>query len=232
MVALSSLPDVRRVGGSVRASRPDIGDETRNYTSSHLKRLLPAFGERDPQAIKPADVQEWIGVQMADLKPSSLKRYVTTLRAVLDFADVDPNPARRVKLPRVEETVVEPPSGKDVATIIATAPPRWRLPLRVLAETGMRVGELRDLEWNDVDLAESRLRIRSGKTKAARRRVAVPALAMVAVRRSVPAGRPHGRAAGFPRLHPGCREERHGSDLQSCGDRALSPHDLRHRFAS
>jgi hypothetical protein len=38
---------------------------------------------------------------------------LATLRAVLDFADVDPNPARdgRVKLPREERTVVDPPTG-------------------------------------------------------------------------------------------------------------------------
>ncbi len=44
-----------------RASRPDIGDETRKNTSSHLKRLLPAFGERDPNTITSNEVQEWIG---------------------------------------------------------------------------------------------------------------------------------------------------------------------------
>ncbi len=42
--------------------------------------------------------------RLGRLKPSSLSRYVATLRMVLDFAGVDPNPARdkRVKLPRIE----------------------------------------------------------------------------------------------------------------------------------
>jgi integrase len=82
-------------------------------------------------------------------KPSSLSRYLNTLRQVLDFAGVEPNPARdrRVKLPRIEATTVEPPTAKQVDAIIAQSPPRWKLALRTLEQTGMRVGELRDLEW-------------------------------------------------------------------------------------
>jgi integrase len=41
-------------------------------------------------------------------------------------------------------------------------------------QTGMRVGELSKLEWQDVDAAGSRFRIRGGKTAAARRWVGVP----------------------------------------------------------
>jgi hypothetical protein len=58
-----------------------------------LKRLLPTFRDRDPVTITPSEVQEWIGAQ-GDLRPSSLSRYLNTLRQVLDFATVDPNPAR------------------------------------------------------------------------------------------------------------------------------------------
>jgi integrase len=144
---LTEKPQVRTFAQWAEAyttSRPDIGDETRKNTASHLKRLLPAFGERDPATITPSDVQEWIGAQMDDLKASSLSRYLNTLRRVLDFADVDPNPARdrRVKLPRIEAVVVEPPNAEQVDAIPAHSPPRWKLALRTREQTGMRVGEL------------------------------------------------------------------------------------------
>jgi integrase len=45
----------------------------------------------------------------------------------------------------------------------------------------MRVGELRDLEWRDVDVQGSRFRVRSGKTATARRWVAVPEWVMAEV---------------------------------------------------
>jgi hypothetical protein len=53
------------------------------------------------------------------LKPSSVRQYIATLRLLLDFAGVDPNPARdgRVRLPRVEKTAVDPPSAQDVEVL-------------------------------------------------------------------------------------------------------------------
>lgn len=101
-----------------------------------------------------------------------MRNYLGTLRQVLDFADLDPNPARdrRVKLPRPEENVPNPPTAAEVATIVENAPRRWRLAIRVLEQTGMRVGELVGLEWGDVDRAELRLRIKNGPADAARRK--------------------------------------------------------------
>src|SRR4029079_4003529 len=101
-----------------RTSRVDLASETTKNLVSHL-RAMGAFDDRDPATITAPDVQEWIG--RLTLKPSSIRRYVATLRAVLDFAEIDPNPARdsRVKLPREECTLVDPPTGADVDTIIA-----------------------------------------------------------------------------------------------------------------
>ncbi len=100
IVARPEVRTFRQWAEAYRASRPDIGEETRKNTASHLRRLLPAFGDRDPATITPTDVQEWIGAQMVELKPSALSRYLNTLRQVLDFAGTDANPARdrRVKL--------------------------------------------------------------------------------------------------------------------------------------
>jgi integrase len=68
------------------------------------------------------EVQEWIA--SLSLKPSSIRRYIATLRAVLNYASI-----------------------ADVEAIILHAPARWRLALMTLVETGMRVGELCNLEW-------------------------------------------------------------------------------------
>jgi integrase len=79
-------------------------------------------------------VQKWVAT--LKLKPASVRKYVQTFRAVLDFAGVDPNPAKPVRLPREEQVEIDPPSAAEVETIIATTTPKWRLPLRVLVETG------------------------------------------------------------------------------------------------
>jgi integrase len=125
------------------------------------------------------------------------------LRQVLDHAAVEPNPARegRIRLPRQEKAIVEPPSGEQVEAIIVNAPSRGRLPLRVLEQTGMRVGEVHQLEWRDVDVAASRFRIRHGKTASARRWVEVPAWLMVDVQETCPPDDRGGCSpASLPRL--------------------------------
>jgi integrase len=215
------------------ASRVDLGEDSRKNIGVHLKRLLPAFEERDPATITVADCQEWVGAN-DDLKPSSLGLYLTTLRLILDFAGVEPNPARdgRVKLPRSEQTTVEPPSGEQVEAIITHSPTRWRLPLRVLEQTGMRVGELHRLEWRDVDVAASRFRIRGGKTVAARRWVAVPAWLMVEIQETCPPDDRTPERRVFPGFTP---DVAHSVMMRACvaaGIPHYHPHDLRHRYAS
>jgi integrase len=235
--ALTEKPRVRTFSSwaeAYGASRPDIGDETRKNAASHLKRLLPTFGERDPANITPSDVQGWIGAQTDELKPSSLSRYLATLRNVLDFADVDPNPARdkRVKLPKIETALVEPPTAVQVDAILAHSPLHWRLPLRVLEQTGMRVGELRDLEWRDVALAESRFRIRKGKTATARRWVNVPVWLMDDIAATCPPDDRTPERRVFQGFSPDVAKNVMARGCKAAGLPHFHPHDLRHRYAS
>ncbi len=215
-----------------RASRVDIGDATRENMASHLKAILPALGDRDPASLIPADVQEWIA--SLELKPSSIRRYVATLRAVLDFADVDPNPARdgRVRLPREERVVVDPPSGEDVNTIVATVPPRWKLPLRVLEQTGMRIGEAHTLEWGDVDESNLRFRVKAGKTAAARRWVVVPDWLMAEVADTCPREDRTAERRVFPGFTPDVAKNVMARACKTAGIAHRHPHELRHRYAS
>jgi integrase len=236
--ALSAAPPpvvtLRQVAERWKASRIDAADETLANYASHFGRILPALGDHDPAAITVADVQEWVAATAAELKPSSVSRYVATLRQLLDFAGVSPNPARdaRVKLPRIVTAVVEPPSGEQVDAILAHSPKRWRLPLRVLEQSGLRVGELSELEWRDVDVAGSRLRIRNGKTRAARRFASVPEWLMELIDSTCPPDDrvPERRVfAGFS------KHVARNVMLRACkaaGIPHYHPHDLRHRYAS
>jgi integrase len=214
-------------------SRVDFAPETAKNLKSHLKRLLPTFGDCDPATIAVAEVQEWVGANV-DLKPASLARYLATLRLILDFAGVEPNPARdgRVKLPRIEQAIVEPPSVEQVAAIIEHVPARWRLSLRVLEQTGMRVGELTQLEWRDVDVAESRFRIRHGKTATARRWVGVPAWLMVEVQESCPPDDRSPERRVFQGFSADVAKNVMARACKAAGIAHFHPHDLRHRYAS
>jgi integrase len=229
-------PPVRtlsQVAQAWQASRVDVAPATLTSYETHLLRVEATFGERDPETITAGDVQEWIGAN-ADLRPSSLSRYLGTLRQVLDFAGVEPNPARdrRVKLPRVETTIIEPPSAEQVEAILGHSPPRWRLPLRILEQTGMRVGELGEIEWRDVDLVESRFRIRNGKTATARRWVAVPVPIMEAIAETCPPDDRTAERRVFPDFSPNLARKVVARACKAAGIPHFHPHDLRHRYAS
>ena len=133
--AIGAIAPVTGGFGSIRG----IGTvplETPQLPLTLCSRPRPPSARRAPQTITVADVQAWIAG--LGLRPGSVRVYLSTLRALLDFTGVDPNPARdgRVRLPRQASTVVDPPSGAEVDTIIAAVPPRLRLPLRVLEQTG------------------------------------------------------------------------------------------------
>jgi integrase len=231
---VESLPrrTFAEVAEAYRASRVDISDETRKNTRSHVLAMQSMFGERDPARITPGDVQEWIG--SLTLKPSSIRRYVATLRAILDFVGVEPNPAKdpRVKLPREETTIVQPPTAAEVDTIIATVPPRWRLPLRTLEQTGMRVGELHALEWRDVDVAGLRFRVRNGKTATARRWVALPEWVMVEITDTTPPDDRTAERRVFQGFTADVAKNVMARACKAAGIEHFHPHDLRHRYAS
>jgi integrase len=169
----------------------------------------------------------------ANLKPASLSRYLATLRLILDFAGIEPNAARdgRVRLPRIEQATIEPPSGEQVEAIIAHVPPHWRLPLRVLEQTGMRVGELHQLEWRDVDVADSRFRIRHGKTASARRWVELPAWLMVEIQESCPPDDRTAERRVFPGFTPDVAKNVMARGCKAAKIAHFHPHDLRHRYA-
>jgi integrase len=216
-----------------QASRLDLAEASARALGVHLRRILPVFGEREPQAIAWTDVQAWLGSLAADgLRPGTIHQYVTTLRLLLDFCGADPNPARdrRVKLPRMVSEEPTPPSAKQFIAILDYVRPHWRLPLVVMEQTAMRVGEVHGLACGDVDLAESRFRLAGGKTKSRRARwVQVPVWLMEEIAATCPFDdrTPERRVfGGF--TEAGARQAM-ASACRLAGIPSFSPHDLRHR---
>lgn len=213
-------------------SRVDVKASTRAVLADHVKRIKAALGSRE--VVTPADVRAWIADMIAEgLAPATIKNYVGTLRQILDTVEGD-NPARdrSVRLPRTERKVVSPPSRQEVDRILAAIPKRWRLPLRVLEQTGMRISEVSELAWRDVDVAGSRFRIGQGKTTAARRWVQVPEWLMQQVHETTaPDDRTPDRLV-FPAFERKAAATAMRRACKAAGVAHYSPHALRHRYAS
>jgi integrase len=195
--------------------------------------LNEIFGSRDVSTLTSDDVTAWLTA--SSLKPSSLRQYTGTLRQVLDYAGLEPNPARdrRVRLPRIEQEEINPPSARQFLAILEKATPRWRLPLLFQEQTGMRSTEIATLTWGDVDLAESQVRVSKARSKTGKARwVQVPAWLTEKVSETLPL------EDRLPdrRVFPGCSKDvlkaatARACKLAGVGD--FSPHELRHRWIS
>ena len=128
--------------------------------------------------------------------------------------------------------MVDPPTAADVDTIIGNVPKRWRLPLRVLEQTGMRVGELHALEWGHGDGAGRRFPIKAGKPAAARRWVAVPEWLMAEIAETCPREDRTPERRVFQGFTPDVAKNVMARACKAAGIAHYHPHDLRHRYAS
>jgi integrase len=218
---------------SYKRSRVDVSAATLANTETHIKRLLPVFGERDPHGLGFAEIQEW--VSSCGLSPGSLRPYIATLRLVLDYAEVEPNPARdkRVKLPELEWEEINPPTGKQFLAVLDKVTKRWVLPLIVLEQVGMRSNEAATLSWGDVDVAENRFRLQAARTKTRRARwVQVPAWLMDEIAATCSL---EDRTAERKVFVGYTRHAARNAVARACvaaGIPHFHPHDLRHRRIS
>jgi integrase len=116
--------------------------------------------------MKSGDFQAWITTN-AKLSPKTLGHYLSTYRQVLDFCDVEPNPARspKVKLPKRVNEEVAPPQGDEWNAIKANVSKQVLLVARFIECEGVRVDEALRLTYGDVDFASGRVRVSKARTK-------------------------------------------------------------------
>lgn len=159
--------------------------------------LLPSFAKYSVDAITIAEVDRYKATKLAQGKLSgeSINKTLVLLAAILETAEerelIARNPAkgrrRRVRTHRPQRSYLD--SADQIAALLdaardldANARSDHRhvarhATLAVLVFAGLRLGELLDLRWRDVDLANSRLSIGRAKTDAGIRYVKIrPAL--------------------------------------------------------
>jgi integrase len=204
LAAPQSAPTFAAAAETWLASRIDVSDGTRTQLRTSINRAARVLGSRRVDDISATDVGAMVAQLHAEgVKPSYLRKVLQATAMLLDYLERQPNPARdklRVRVPRDERPEVQPPTAEAVEAVHRVLPLRYRLPLLVLDATGMRLGELEQLTWGDVDEQRGRWPV------GARQRDAASALgerAAGAVRRRYgpcSTRRPRARPAGVPGL--------------------------------
>jgi len=221
-------------GDLFRQSRVDVDTETARGYTTHLNRL-GSLTNLDPHTLTWQDVQAWIAEQASTLAPGSISRYLTTIKQVIDFAGVDPSPARdkRVKLPRDERDEITPPTAVDYLLILDKLARKNRLPLVVIEQTAIRVGSVVTLTWGDVDTTGNRFRLRARNTKTDRAMwVQVPDWLMQLVDLLLPAEDRQPDRRVFPDVTETSIRSALTAACRTAGTAHYHPHDFRHRRLS
>lgn len=232
-----AAPTLREAAKRWQKSRVDVAENTRLQHRSAVRMLLPLFGDRRVDTITPADVADLVAALTAKGKArETVRKSLLALAMIFDHEGIAPNPARdkvKVRLPRQAKHEIVPPTAAHVLAVHALLPSRYRLPLLVLDATGMRLGELEQLTWGDVDEPRQRWRVSRAVSKTGRARwVAVPPVVFETVCGLVP------RDDRVPdrRTFQGFGGDRFRTALtRACtaaGIPTFSPHDLRHRRIS
>jgi integrase len=141
----------------------------------------PFFAERSLQAITAEDIADLIALMHAgqrpsgisrskQLSPASIRKIVSTLHALFDFATkrgwASRNPVDSIELPEVTRSEdIRFLTPTEVRAVVASAVPGAHEAIdRALyitaAMTGLRQGELIALRWRDVDWTAARVRVR------------------------------------------------------------------------
>lgn len=226
---------------------------TRGYRRELTNRVVPAFGAARLTELALPDVQRWADTLSAEaLSASTVRNVVTALRALYAWALprglARANPTAGLRLPtgaKARERIAAP---REAAALIAAARPLDQAALGLAVYSGLRLGELLALEWEQVDLDAGTLRVVRAWDHGARRFVApkskagtrtVPIIArlslLLADHRVLTDHRPGllfpGRVAGQPISHNGLRD-RLASTWRADALEPLGFHEARHTFAS
>ena len=95
LISPETAPTLRTVAERWKDSRRDVAEGTRTTYTVNLKRILPRLGDQRLDELQVADVDALVAeLHAGGCKRESIRKTLSTLAQVLDYAKVEPNPAR------------------------------------------------------------------------------------------------------------------------------------------
>jgi integrase len=136
------------------------------YETAYRLHVEPTFGRRQVRAIKPSQIQAWLGELSQRFEPSTPIAAFLVLQGVLDLAVADEaikqSPAKSsvVQVPRHQNEEIKAWSDERVNAIIDAHPEPLRGVPQLGASCGLREGEIFGIALEDIDFDEQVIRVR------------------------------------------------------------------------
>jgi integrase len=234
-----------------RSGDPFKPSALRAYRGAMRNRVLPELGAVRLADLRRSDLQEFAEGLTEGLSPSSVQVTLLPLRAIfrraLSRGEVAVNPCTGLELPAVRGRRERFASPEEGATLIAAVPERDRATWATALYGGLRLGELRALRVDDVDLAAGVIRVERGwdpvegvielKSNAGRRRVPIAAILRDYLAEHVARSRRAGSELIFGNtpespFTANMLQRRADQAWRKAGLERITPHECRHTFAS
>jgi integrase len=144
--------------------------EVRSKTTVFNKHLIPFFGEMKLSEISRRDIDAFKAAKVAQgLKPKTINNMLTILRRCLyiavEWEVIEHVPkVKWLKAPEPDFDFLDFDEAERLLQA-AKAEPEWYVMMLTGLRTGLRIGELRALRWQDVDLVAGRLSVRQAVAK-------------------------------------------------------------------
>lgn len=141
------------------------------YHALFKKNIVPSLGAVKVQSLTPAMLDKWLrDLQRTGLSYNTISSLHTFLSNALNYAVyparlIMSNPAAYIKVPKnaprnvVKRHIITPERFAELLTKYPFGTPYY-IPLLLLYHTGMRIGEVLGLTWEDVDFAGKRINLR------------------------------------------------------------------------
>jgi integrase len=174
-----------------------------------------------------------------NVKPLTLRRHLSTVSVcfedLIGRGHLDVNPCRGIRLPKAQEYPVPYLEPEDLRRIYTACAPWLKPHIVLLGETGLRLGELRTLTWQDVSRNFDRISVRHSKSRKTRD-VRLTPLAVEALREMETRRGPTPLIGLQPVFGKGYEDswvrKNYHEAVRKAGFERLRLHDLRHAFAS
>ncbi|MEI1420927.1 site-specific integrase [Bacillus cabrialesii] len=151
------------------------------YSRYLYKRILPQFGHKQMEQIKPLQILDFLKTLEEDgsrgddktggLSSATIQYHYRILRNIfnraVEWKVIKENPVSNVKKPKVESKKGNVYSEKQVHELmehLRKEDMKWKMIVTLAITTGMRRGEILALEWSHIDLDKGKIYVQQSLT--------------------------------------------------------------------